>query len=68
MTIEQIIGIINKRIDEKNITKRKLYLDLDIPKTSLYDMLNKNRDLPSRHLTKILEYLDLKIDIKNIEK
>jgi len=68
MTIEQIIGIINKRIDEKNITKRKLYMDLDIPKTSLYDMLNKNRDLPARHLIKILEYLDLEIDIKNIEK
>jgi len=41
---------------------------LDIPKTSLYDMLNKNRDLPARHLIKILEYLDLEIDIKNIEK
>ena len=64
MTIEQIIDVINKRIDEKNITKRKLYLDLGIPKTSLYDMLNKSRDLPSRHLIKILEYLDLGIDIK----
>ena len=64
MTSDQIIEIINKRLSEKKISKRRLCLDLDIPSSSVYDMFSGKMDFPLKKLLRILEYLDLEIDIK----
>ena len=64
MTSDQIISIINKRLAEKKISKRRLCLDLDIPNSSVYDMFSGKMDFPLKKLLRILEYLDLEIDIK----
>lgn len=64
MTSEQVIAIINKRLAEKKISKRRLCLDLDIPNSSIYDMFSGKMDFPLKKLLRILEYLDLEIDIK----
>lgn len=64
MTSEQVISIINKRLAEKKISKRRLCLDLDIPNSSIYDMFSWKMDFPLKKLLRILEYLDLEIDIK----
>jgi len=64
MTSEKIIAIINKRLAEKKISKRRLCLDLDIPNSSVYDMFSGKMDFPLKKLLRILEYLDLEIDIK----
>ena len=64
MTSDQIIEIINKRLTEKKISKRRLCLDLDIPNSSVYDMFSGKMDFPLKKLLRILEYLDLEIDIK----
>lgn len=64
MTSDQIIEIINKRLAEKKISKRRLCLDLDIPNSSVYDMFSGKMDFPLKKLLRILEYLDLEIDIK----
>ena len=64
MASDQIIEIINKRLSEKKISKRRLCLDLDIPNSSVYDMFSGKMDFPLKKLLRILEYLDLEIDIK----